>query len=179
MRRTMRVSALSSVLAGILAALVMLVLGGCGVTAASSGTEPGPAGVATPTATATPTGAALTQGAITVTTSKAQFTSAETITVFINNGLSQGIFVADHQTRCSLVTLERQTGDGWQPVAPCPLMTPTVLVEIAASTINTQRLGAPGAAQQWPAGTYRVRLAYAPQRLVAATIIYSAPFAVV
>lgn len=170
MRRTIRMLALAVALAA---------LGGCGITTAgASGTTPPAATAATPTASAISTGAAITQGAVTVTTGKTQFAPAETITVFINNGLSQSIFVADHQTRCSLVTLEIQTGGGWQPVAPCPLMTPTGLIEIAAGITNTQRLGAPGASQQWAAGTYRVRLAYAPQRLGTATIIYSAPFAV-
>lgn len=182
MRRTTRMLALAAALM----ALVTLALGGCGVTTAGTGTGTETGGTTTPLASptaspvgsATPTGATIVRGSVTVTLGKAQFMPGEAIVVSINNGLPQSIFVADHQTRCSLVTLELQTGSGWRAMAPCLMMTPTGMIEIKSGTTNVQRLLAPSQPPEWPAGTYRVRLAYALQRLGSATIVYSATFAV-
>lgn len=186
MRRTTRMLALGAALA----ALVTLVLGGCGVTTSGTGigtetggtttplASPTASPAASPAASATPTGVTIVRGSVTVTLDKAQFIPGEAIVVSINNGLPQSIFVADHQTRCSLVTLELQTGSGWQAMAPCLMMTPTGTIEIKAGTTNIQRLLAPSQPPEWPAGTYRVRLPYAFQRFGSPKIIYSTTFAV-
>lgn len=162
-------------LAGMLVTLVALC--GCGVTAAgagtgdSSNTTPQPS----PTSSTTPPGVTITHGAVTVTTSKTQFARGDTIRVYISNGLSQSIFVADHQTACSLVTIELQSASGWRPLAPCRLMTPTRAVEIASGATNTQLIPTSGIV---PAGTYRVRLGYAIQTFGNPTVVYSGLFTV-
>ncbi len=185
MRRVMGTVAL----AGMIVALAAV--GGCGVSPAGTGTGNGTGtatGTATgtsanttplpsPTASVTPAGVTVTRGAVTVTTSKTQFTRGETISVYISNGLSQSIFVADHQTACSLVTFELQSTSGWRPLAPCRLMTPTRAVEITSGATDTQLI--PTSATGWPTGTYRIRLGYALQSFGNPTIVYSGLFTVV
>ena len=171
MRRATRALAL----AGTLAALVAL--SGCGVSpsGAGEGTSGGPTPLPSPTASVTPPAAAITRGAVTVSPAKTQFARGTAITVYINNGLSQSIFVADHQTACSLVTIELQSASGWRAMAPCRLMTPTRMVEVASGTTNTQQIVTSAA---WPAGTYRARLAYALQAFRNPTTVYSGLFSV-
>lgn len=175
----MRRTAGTFALVGMLAALV--VLAGCGVTGAGAGTgtgAPTTTPLASPTASPAPTGATILQGLVTVTLGQARYTTSETITVYINNGLSQSIWVANHQTSCSLVTLELQSSSVWREVAPCQVKTPTGQIEIKPGTSNTQQVLAPGRPAAWPAGTYRVRLTYALQRLGPSTTIYSGTFTV-
>ena len=172
---------LALVLTGMVAALVTL--GGCGVTAAETGGNPTPlasptASLASPTASTEATGTAIVRGLVTVTLGKTRFMPTEAITVSINNGLSASIFVADHQTRCSLVTIEQQSASGWQAVAPCRVLTPIGMVEIKAGTSNIQQVMASGQPPAWLSGTYRVQLAYSLQRFGSATIIYSGLFTV-
>lgn len=155
----------------------LIALGGCGVSAAGAGA--GPNGNSTrlpsPTASVTPPAATITRGAVTVATSNSQFARGETVTVYINNGLSQSIFVADHQTACSLVTIELQSASGWRPLAPCRMMTPTRAIEIASGATKTQLIPS---ANLLPAGTYRIRLAYALQVFGSSTNVYSGLFTV-
>jgi len=163
-------------LAGVLAALVTFA--GCGVSETNAGPGATITPLGTPTEVAAPTGATIVQGLVTVTLGKTRYTAGEAITVYINNGQTRSIFVANHQTSCSLVTLQLQSGSAWQDVAPCLVKTPTGLIEIKPGTTNTQQVLAPGRPAGWPAGTYRVRLAYALQRTASPTVIYSGTFTV-
>ncbi|HEU5439233.1 MAG TPA: hypothetical protein VFU88_08070 [Ktedonobacterales bacterium] len=175
----MRRTAGTFVLAGMLAALV--ILAGCGVTGAGAGTGTSTSTttpLASPTASPVPTGPTILQGLVTVTLGKTRYATGENITVYINNGQSQSIWVANHQTSCSLVTLELQSGSVWREIAPCQLKTPTGLIEIKPGTSNTQHVLAPGRPAAWPTGTYRVRLTYALQRLGPSTTTYSGTFTV-
>lgn len=133
---------------------------GCGVNATQRGT---PTVGATPAATPVPTGATIVPGSVTVTLANIHYGPNDTLVVFINNGLLSSIFVADHQTNCSLVTMAYLANGTWQTVGRCRIMTPTRLVEIPASSTNTQHL-VPGGGQfsvvPWPTGTYRVSVGY-------------------
>ncbi len=160
-------------------AAVYLGLVGCGLTSAHSGggsgaSDDSPAG-ATPRSTPSP-------GQVTVAVDKAQYAPSDTITVTITNGLAMTIATTDHQTNCTIVTLERLDNGQWRPEGMCRLMTPTRVVPIS-----------PGAATQplsvtaWPRGTYRAVFRYftrADDTLTPGTVpsegaeVYSAAFAI-
>ena len=69
--------------------------------------------------TATPGGTPVSSvpptDAITLTTDHASYTTSSTIIVTLINGRSTSIFTFDHQTSCTILTLQRQTTTGWQP----------------------------------------------------------------
>jgi hypothetical protein len=158
--------------------VLVLTLAACGVTTA--GEQPGGATSGTPTATV---GATATSGgtpvssvppteAITLTTDHASYTTSATIIVTLINGRSASIFTFDHQTSCTILTLQRQTASGWQPVGGCAQGRMTVQVEVKAGA-NMKITLAPSAGQihpaPWPAGTYRAVLNYSLQRQEMAT----------
>ncbi|HEY7340566.1 MAG TPA: hypothetical protein VH591_06785 [Ktedonobacterales bacterium] len=158
---------------------LVLMLAACGVTTTSE-QQPGGATSATPTATtastATPKGTPVPSvpptSAITLTTDHASYTTSATIIVILINGRPDSIFAFDHQTSCTILTLQRQTGSGWQPVGGCAQGRMTVQVEIKAGATMKISL-APSAGQihptPWPAGAYRVVLSYALQKQEMAT----------
>lgn len=110
-------------------------------------------------------GATVTPGQLLVTTSRATYRTCDPIQVVIANGLNQTVYAADHQTACTVVTLQEQVGAGWQSIGECKLETPTGLHAIAQGTAVAQTLtpgfgSVGGAGRGWPAGTYRVAFAY-------------------
>ncbi len=78
--------------------------------------------------------ASITSGKVTVTVNHSSYGPCDSIQVIIANGLASAIAVADHQTSCSVVTVEVQVNGGWQPVDLCPLMAPTRLYMICNGT---------------------------------------------
>lgn len=167
----------------LLVCVTVFVLGicGCGVTPSQRGT---PTAGAITAATPVPTGATIVPGSVTVTLAKSHYGTNDTLVVFINNGLLSSIFVADHQTNCSLVTVAYLANGTWQTVGRCRIMTPTRLVEIPASSTNTQQL-VPGGGQfsvvPWPTGTYRVSVGYSTRSstgFIPAGPVYSAQFTI-
>jgi hypothetical protein len=84
------------------------------------------------------------------------------VSVTVVNGLQTAILVEDHQSECSLVTLERQVDSGWLVVAPCQLETPTLLQSIHSGAMETLTLRPAGGPQPrvWQAGTYQFALSY-------------------
>jgi hypothetical protein len=163
---------------------VATVAGTAIVQTGTAGTTP-PGGVPWPTFPPLP-GATLTPGQITVTTDNASYSACQNIPVVIANGLSSTIYAADHQTSCSIVTLQKQVGDTWQAVAGCPLETPTRLYAIKRDTAVAQTLH-PGfgtlrsQSGGWAAGTYRIAFPWvsgeagAPQRQ---QLVYSSTFTI-
>ncbi len=127
---------------------------GCSVGPQPNAGGPGAASGATPrpSATAQPTSR---PGQVTVAVDKTHYAPTDTITVTILNGLATTISTTDHQTNCTVVTLERLVNGAWQPVGACRLMTPTRVVPISPGT-TVQQLGSTA----WPAGTYRVAFRY-------------------
>lgn len=161
---------------------LVLALAACGVTTTSE--QPGGATSSTPTATATstatpggtsggtPVPSAPPTGAITLTTDHASYTTSGTIIVTLINGRSTSIFAFDHQTSCTILTLQRQTSSGWQAVGGCAQGRMTVQVEIKAGATMKITI-APTVGQihptPWPAGTYRAVLNYSLQKQEMAT----------
>ena len=113
---------------------------------------------------------------------------ADTVSVTVINGLPPPILVEDHQSGCTVVTLERQVDGGWLVVAPCQLETPTLLLSIPSGAAQTVTLRPAGGPQPrvWQAGTYRFALRYSAgdegqtksAALAPAAIVYSQTFTI-
>jgi hypothetical protein len=155
----------SAGLAAILLLLSVIGVGGCGPSRPAAGTgQPtgptaSPARVATMTMTSTMTP---TLGAVTLHLGQTHARVTELVSVTVANGLPRTILVEDHQSECTVVTLERQEGSRWLAVAPCQLETPTRLVPIASGAAQTVTLRPEGGPQprMWHARTYRFALHY-------------------
>jgi hypothetical protein len=110
--------------------------------------------------------------AVVLTTDHPSYATTSTIIVTLTNHRLDSIFAFDHQTSCTILTLQRQTASGWQTVGGCALGRMTQQIEIKAGTTLKIPL-APNAGQihpaPWPAGTYRAVLGYALQRQEMAT----------
>lgn len=151
--------------AGVLGA--SLLLAACGVTTAGSNATQAPAGTqasasATASAIASAT-ATLQAGTVAVVLDKPHYTASDTINATILNGLDHTIWAADHQTDCTILSVEQQTNSGWDRVGRCMLASVTRFVPISASsrmavTIAMGQAGNGGVA--WSAGTFRVVLTY-------------------
>ena len=164
---------------GLALVALVLTLAACGVTTTRD-QQPGGTASSTVTATAastttpggTPVSSVQPTGAITLSTDRASYTTSGTIIVTLSNGRSTSIFTFDHQTSCTILTLQRQTASGWQAVGGCAQGRMTVQVEIQAGATMKITL-APAAGQihptPWPAGIYRVALNYALQKQEMAT----------
>jgi hypothetical protein len=188
-------------------ALVLYVTG-CGVTTtsgvASNGSDtPGTAQAtsatrqntpsSTPGATPVPgqitstpsSGATPVSGLVTITVDKQHYATNELITASIHNGLPAPIFVADHQTSCTIVSLKMLNNGGWTTIRGCRIMTPTRMVEIGPGTSTTVRLS-PGAGQftstPWVPGTYQATLGYGSSQMTTgpaySSPVYSAVFTI-
>ena len=168
-----------------IAALTSLGVAGCGISGSGASdtdvlpaTTPATTAISSPAATPR-TGAAIVQGQVTVTLDKLVYGPTDAITVYVNNGLDTSIAVANHQSACTIVTLQQSLGAAWQTVGACRLMTPTGLMTIAAGTTTVVQLGASAGQftrSPWPAGTYRIALTYASPPPGGSSPVYSAQF---
>lgn len=157
---------------------LVLALAACGVTTTSeqpggtTGNTPTTTTASTATSGGTPVSSVPPTNAITLTTDHASYTTSGAIIVTLINGRSTSIFTFDHQTSCTILTLQRQTNSGWQPVGGCAQGRMTVQVEVKAGATMKITL-APTAGQihpaPWPAGTYRAVLGYSLQKQEMAT----------
>jgi hypothetical protein len=143
---------------------VVLLLVACGVPANTSGANSALSAATTASPGRTPMTANPPANAVSLSSDHTSYASSSTITVTLSNTLATSIRATDHQTSCSIVTLQRQTSSGWTNVGGCALMIATRIVEINAGETRKIAL-APGAGQihatAWAAGTYRVVLHYA------------------
>lgn len=150
-------------------AVLLAGCGGVGGQTAEGGAPTGatPAVKPTPTITVTATvntnGGTPVAGAVTLTLDKQQYGPNDTITITVTNGGSADIFAANHQTACTIITLEVNVNGAWQPIHNCQQMSATRLIKIAAGATSIQTL-TPGSGQivgkPWATGTYRATLAY-------------------
>lgn len=162
---------------------LVLALAACGVS--TTGMQPGGGTNGTPTATSggTPMSSVPPTNAIGLSSDKSSYMPSSTINVTLINRRSTSVFAFDHQTACTILTLQRQTTGGWQSVGGCALGRATQLVEIKAGATMQIAL-APGAGQlkpsPWPAGTYRVVFAYAldAQNMSAGLTVATPDFAI-
>lgn len=169
--RTKHLAPLTLALALALALIVPL-LAACGVSTGpgdiSSGT-PTVSPTVSPSASATSVASTPTMStqpptsAVTLSADQTAYSPSSTIIVKLTNNRSTSIFTFDHQTSCTILTLQRQTSSGWQNVGGCALGRATQRVEIKAGETMTITL-APSAGQiratPWPTGTCRAALHY-------------------
>jgi hypothetical protein len=152
--------------------LGLSVLAGCGVSG-MAGTGGG----------GTPSPGTTTPSPITVNPDKQRYARSDSIVVTIVNGSSTAIVAPDHQSNCTVVTLEGRTGQSWQPENPCKLMIATRLIPIVPGATLVQQLHPQGGSPPgWATGTYRVAFTYyvgTPENFSGSTTtIYSATFTV-
>lgn len=145
--------------------LPLLFLSGCGPSGLSGGA--GQQGAATPSTTASATRVATMTvtpppGAVTLLLGQTHAGVTDAVSVTVANGLPTTIVVADHQSECTVVTLERQAGAKWLAVASCQLETPTRLLPIPSNAARTVKLQPADGPQPhvWQAGTFRFMLQY-------------------
>jgi hypothetical protein len=162
--------------AGFVATLLLLLMG-CGQVgpAAGAGQRAG-ATVSATKVTTTPT-----PGAVTLRLGQAHAGVTDTVSVTVVNSLPPPILVEDHQSECTVVTLERQVDGGWLMVAPCQLETPTLLQSIRSGATQTVTLRPAGGPQPrvWQAGMYRFALSYSAGEEGQTSLAALAPAAIV
>src|SRR5581483_530309 len=95
---------------------------------------------------------------VTVQTSASFYQPGETILVTISNQTAQTILFANHQTDCTVVLLQVQTGSSWQSIAPCKLMIVTRLFPLNAGQHMSVSLKP--SPSTWSSGTYRIAFRY-------------------
>ncbi len=152
--------------------MLMVLLVGCGHndgSASGSGVPPSPPGSGndvTPTSTgigsnATPSPtqplAQSSTAAVILQVGAASYPAGSTVHVTIKNQSNQTINFADHQTNCTVLTVQRQVGDSWQAMAPCRQMIVTRLHALSAGASMDVSITTTG---PWSAGVYRARLDY-------------------
>jgi hypothetical protein len=94
---------------------------------------------------------------VSVTTDKSEYEVGETIVGKVANGNDQTIVTWDHQSNCTIVTVEKQEASGWVPVAPCPLLSPVLPVKIGPRMEVLVKLLAGSFNNRFEPGTYRLR----------------------
>jgi hypothetical protein len=171
----------------ILMAGALFVVAGCGLDATAgseprhepssitSGTvspePPGATGKTTAATSATP-GASGSRptgkpGAVTVTTALSSYRSSEVIVVRVVNRGDQSIYSEDQKTDCSIVVLERLTGERWGAVTSCGAERAPRVVELRPGATHTVRIDPTSTNFQGGvgsptvrAGTYRILFTY-------------------
>jgi hypothetical protein len=123
----------------------------------------------------------VTSGQVTVATNKQQYGSSETVVVTITNGLPNAILAPDHQSDCTVVTIERLANQTWQPQNMCQLKSATRLVSLPSGSTLTPQVRPPAlnGAVGWLPGTYRVAFEYRQNASDQGSTVYSASFTIV
>lgn len=117
-------------------------------------------------------------GQVIVAANQQQYGAHDRVTVTVTNGLASAILAADHQSNCTIVTIERQDGQTWQPQNPCLLKTATRLVTLAPGSATTLTLDAPAGSgvAGWSPGAYRLTFTYRMSQQGGETMITSGTF---
>ena len=148
---------------GVVAFVVAGLLAGC------STTSPSNDGVTTP-ATPRPSrspGVESTSGnsgpptaTVSITTARTDYRVGDVVHVTIRNDGPEDVVAASGQAYCTVVAVERSTGDAWRPAATCQQGAPPGLIPIAAGTNLSLDLPPDRASDRLPAGTYRLRCVF-------------------
>jgi hypothetical protein len=96
-------------------------------------------------------------GSVTLQVGATRYQVGSEVSVTIKNLSKQTISFADHQTNCTVLLLERQVADSWEPVASCKSMIMTRIHSLKAGASLEVKLTPSG---QWPTGQYRATLNY-------------------
>jgi hypothetical protein len=90
-----------------------------------------------------------------------RYAVGQPIQATVENGMPRAIETFDHQTSCSIVTVQRLRDGAWEPVGPCPLASPTQVVALAAGQRVVLQLPAPPFANAFEPGVYRIEFRFA------------------
>ncbi|HLX41366.1 MAG TPA: hypothetical protein VKR42_12595 [Ktedonobacteraceae bacterium] len=94
---------------------------------------------------------------VTLQVGATSYARGSSISVTIQNQSGQTIYFADHRTNCTVLLLERQLNNTWEPVALCKLMIATRIHSIKAGESSTVTITT---TTQWFTGHYQARLDY-------------------
>lgn len=97
---------------------------------------------------------------VVVGTDKTAYQEQEPVALRINNDTAQTIATYDHQSFCSVVTVQRQNGSDWEEVAPCLLGRMSKLITIASRDQIDFNLPTESAASKLSPGIYRLEFTY-------------------
>ena len=137
------------------------------------------AGLALMAACGAPTPSGGASSPVTIITDQQRYSARDTVTATITNGVGSDILAADHQSNCTIVTIQRQDGQTWQPQNPCALKSATRLITLAPGSVTAQPLAPPAsAAAGWAPGTYRIAFTYQTTQSGPETTLYSAQFTI-
>ena len=145
--------------------MVVFLLSGCGYNT-GSGAPPPSGGTPTPPPTSS----------VTLQVGATSYPLGSVISVTIKNKSGQTIFFADHLTNCTVLLLQRQVANSWEPVALCKLSIATHIHSLKAGESLEVKLTS---SEQWPTGPYRARLDYgagSQAGLGAPKTVYSSEF---
>lgn len=101
-------------------------------------------------------------GSVQVSVDASAYHGSDPISVTIANQGSSDIYAADHQSQCTIVQLQMQSGNTWQMMGKCAVMTPTRMHLLGHEASQVISLVPPKGG--WPAGTYRVTLSYSQSK---------------
>ncbi|MHB8600546.1 MAG: hypothetical protein ACYDER_27535 [Ktedonobacteraceae bacterium] len=142
--------------------VIVFLLAGCGHYAGSG-------------ATPSPTGKPPTLP-VTLQVGATGYERGSSISVTIQNRSGQTIYFADHRTNCTVLLLERQVNNSWEPIALCKLMLATRIHSLKTGETNTVTIVTTA---QWSTGHYHARLDYsfnADAGVNGPTLVYSNMF---
>ena len=165
---------------------ILLGLAACGVSSGgSTANTPGENATPMPTLANGQGSATPAPDSVTLLLDKAQYAASDTLTITLYNKVATPITASDHQSACTIVTVQMQRNDAWVNVGKCLQGTPTRRITLDANSTMAITV-APGASNlapnaQWQAGTYRVAFTYIPGKdevVGPATVVYSASITV-
>ncbi len=93
-------------------------------------------------------------------TSKSGYVEQEAVFLRVNNDTPQNVVVYDHQSFCSIVTVQKQEGGNWVNLYECLLATPSKPVKIASRVEIELKLPTDEATTKLAQGTYRLQTTY-------------------
>jgi len=94
---------------------------------------------------------------VSVMTERSEYDVSETIVARVANGNDRSIVTWDHQSNCTILTMEKQELNGWVAVAPCPLLSPVLPEKIGPRMEVLVRLTPGSFNNRFDPGTYRLR----------------------
>jgi hypothetical protein len=93
---------------------------------------------------------------VSVATERSEYDVSETIVGKITNDNDQSIVTWDHQSNCTIITLQKQEANRWVNIAPCPLLSPSILVKIGPRMEMFVKLPPANPNSRYEPGTYRL-----------------------
>ncbi|MGH9842320.1 MAG: immunoglobulin-like domain-containing protein [Blastocatellia bacterium] len=122
--------------------------------------------------------------AVSVSVDGDRYLKGQAIQVTVDNNTDRTIRTFDHQTYCSIVTVQRLQDGNWINVGKCLLASPTRLVKIASRQSVAGKLPPAPFTGDFEPGVYRVEFTFEElddreQEVVRRVKIYSAQFSIV